>query len=91
MALEQKTTSGWNALLEILSSWAAVADGPPDDAFSDVVTLEQLNEIKWAWEKARDTVRAAQETLTSEPAQRVASTRPRVSFKRWMKGLVRFS
>jgi hypothetical protein len=91
MTLEQKTTSGWNALLEILSSWAAVADGPSDDVLPDVVTLEQLSEVKWAWEKARDAVRAAQETLTSEPAQRAASTRPRVAFKRWMKGLVCFS
>ena len=91
LKLEQKTTSGWNALLEIFSSWAAVADGPFDDALQDVVTLEQLGEVKWAWEKARDAVRAAQETRTSEPAQRMAPKRPRVAFKRWMKGLVCFS
>jgi hypothetical protein len=91
LALEQKTTSGLNTLLEILNFWAAVTDGPPGDALPDVVTLEQLSEVKWAWEKARDSVRAALATLTSEPAQQVASMHTRSSFKRWANSLVCYS
>lgn len=96
LTLEQKTTSGLiqglNDLLENLSSWAAITDGPSDDALPDAVTLEQLIEVKWAWEKARDSARAALETLTSEPAQRVTSTRirRRSALKLWMKSLVCF-
>ena len=83
-------------LLDNLSSWAAITDGPAsaDDALPDAATLEQLNEVKWAWEKARDSVRTALETvesLTSEPAQQVASIRRRPTFKLWMKSLVCFS
>jgi hypothetical protein len=83
---------GLNDLLENLSSWAAITDGPSDDALPDAVTLEQLIEVKWAWEKARDSARAALETLTSEPAQRVTSTRirRRSALKLWMKSLVCF-
>ena len=87
---------GLTTLLDNLSSWAAITDGPAgaDDALPDAATLEQLNEVKWAWEKARDSVRAALETvesLTSEPAQQVASIRRRPAFKLWMKSLVCFS
>ena len=78
---------GLNTLLEHLSSWAAITEGPSNDALSDVVTLEQLNEVKRAWEKARDSVRAALESLTSEPARRVASIRRRSGFILWMKSL----
>jgi hypothetical protein len=63
-------------------------DGPSDDALPDVVTLDQLSEVKWAWEKARDSVRAALVTLTHEPAQQVHT---RSGFNRWMKSFVRFS
>ena len=98
--LEQKTTSGLiqglTTLLDNISSWAALTDGPAgaDDVLPDAATLEQLNEVKWAWEKARDSVRAALETvesLMSEPAQQVASIRRRPAFKLWMKSLVCFS
>jgi hypothetical protein len=98
LTLEQKTASGLiqglNALLDIvdnISSWATITDGHSDYALPDVVTLEHLNEVKLAWEKARDSVRAALETLTSEPGQRVASTHRRSAFKLWMKSLVCFS
>ena len=91
LALEQKTTSGLNTFLEILDSWAAVTDGPPDDALLDVVTLDQLSEVKWAWVKARDSVRAALATLTSEPAQQVASMHTRSAFQRWANSLVCYS
>ena len=86
LTLEQKTTSGLiqglTTLLDNLSSWAAITAGPAgaDDALQDAATLEQLNQVKWAWEKARNSVRVALETvesLTSEPAQRVASTHRR--------------
>ncbi|KAH9984097.1 hypothetical protein BJV77DRAFT_1072392 [Russula vinacea] len=73
---------------KILNSWAAVTAGPPGDALPDVVTLEQLSEVKWTWEKARESVRAALATLTSEPAQLVASMHTRSAFKRWAKSLV---
>jgi hypothetical protein len=46
LALEQKTTSSLNTLFQILDSWAAVTDGPPGDALLDVVTLDQLSEVK---------------------------------------------
>ena len=91
LALEQKTTSSLNTLFEILDSWAAVTDGPPGDALLDVVTLDQLSEVKWAWVKARDSVRAALATLTSEPAQQVASMHTRSAFQRWANSLVCYS
>jgi hypothetical protein len=54
-------------LLKILSFWAAVTDGPSDDAIPDVVTLgQQLGEGKRAWEKARESARVILGTLTSE-------------------------
>jgi hypothetical protein len=88
--LEQETNSGFNALLENLSSWSGVTDGPSDDALPDVVTLEQLKELRCAWEKARDSVSAALATLTSEPAQRTASTHTGSRIRRWMKSVVGF-
>ena len=91
LTLEQKTTSGLITLLEDLSSWVAITDGPSDDVLPDVVTLEQLSEVKWALERARDTVHAVLAILKSEPAQRVASMHTRSAFKRWMKSLVCFS
>ena len=72
LGLEQKTTSGLNALLEILNSWAAVTAGLPGDTLPDVVTLEQLSEVKWAWEKARESVCAA---LASDERARSAGGR----------------
>lgn len=93
LTLEQKTISGLiqglNTLLENLSSLAAT-DGPSYDALPHVVTFEQLHEVKRAWEKARDSVRAL-ETLTSEPAQRVVSIQRRSAHKLWMRSLVCFS
>ena len=95
LTLEQKTTSGLiqglNTLLDNLSSLAAITDGPSDDALPDAVTFEQLHEVKRAWEKARDSVRTALETLTSEPAQRVVSIHRRSASKLWMRSLVCFS
>jgi hypothetical protein len=88
LTLEQESTSGLNSLLEVLSSWAAVADGPSDDALPDV-TLEQLGDLKRAWEKARDSVRAALATQTGEQVQPVTHTGS--GFKRWVKSLVGFS
>ena len=91
LILAQNSRSGSNTLLEILLSWATVTDGPPDDVLTDVVTLEQLSEVKLAWEKARDFVRVALATLTSEPAQQAASMHTRSAFKRWVKNFVCFS
>ena len=87
LTLEEKTTSRLNTLIENLSSWTAAIT----DAIPDIATLQQLGEVKCAWENARDSVRAALAILTSEPAQRVALMRPRSAFKRWMKSLVCFS
>ncbi|KAI0285442.1 hypothetical protein BGY98DRAFT_1093025 [Russula aff. rugulosa BPL654] len=58
-ALEQKTTSQLNTLLEYFSSWVAVIDGPSDDAPIDVVHPQELGELKCAWEKTRDSLRSA--------------------------------
>ena len=91
LTLEQKITSRLNTLIENLSSWtAAITNGPSEDTIPDIITLQQLGEVKLAWENARDSVRMALAILTSEPAQRVALMRPRSTFKRWMKSLVCF-
>jgi hypothetical protein len=50
-ALEEKTTSELNTLLESLSSWVAIIDGPSDDAPIDAVHPQELGELKCAWEK----------------------------------------
>lgn len=86
LILEQKTTSGLNTLLENFLSLAAVADGPSEDVIPDMYKIE------WAWKKVRDSVRAAQVTLTIEPAQRAASTSMRAGsrFMFRMKSLVCF-
>ena len=74
LTLEQKTTSGLiqglNTLLENLS-WVAITVGPSDDELPVVVTLEQLNKVKRAWEKARDSVHEALE-MTNERANSAA-------------------
>ena len=94
-ALEQKTTSELNTLLENLSSWVAVIDGPSNDAPVDVDQPLELGELKCAWEKTRDSLRSALETLTSEPVHHhrssVASTQRRFASRRWMTSLVCFS
>jgi len=95
-ALEQKVTSELNTLLESLSSWVAAAiDGPSDDAPIDVVHPQELRELKYVWEKTRDSLRSALETLTSEPVHHhrssVASTQRRYALRRWMTSLVCFS
>ena len=59
MSLEQKTISGLNDLMENLSSWVALTNGPPNDELSDVLTLKQLRKLSGAWVEARGSVRAA--------------------------------
>ena len=82
-------------LLESLSSWVAVTDGLSDDAPIDVDHPPQLDEIKRAWEKTRDRLRSALETLTSEPVHHPRSSLAfmnyRSSLRRWMKNLFHFS
>lgn len=59
-----------NTLLEYLPSWVAAIDRPSEDASIDVVHFQELGElesIKYAWEKTRDSLHSALETLTSEP------------------------
>ena len=51
-------------------------EGRSDDAIPNIVTLEQMSKVKQAWERARDSVRAALGILTSEPAPGVASIHP---------------
>ncbi len=69
-----------------------------DDASMDVVTLQQLSELKCVWEKTRDSVRDALATLMSEPAQQVhrprsllAFIRPRSTLRQLMTSFVCFS
>ena len=95
MSLEQKTTSGLNALLEELLSWVSVADGPADE-LPNLLTLEQVRELSQVWSETRNSVRSALLNLTSEPASRLfyrsslpSSTRRSV-MTRWMMNLVRF-
>ena len=82
-------------LLESLSSWVAVTDGFSGDAPIDVDHPQELGELKRAWEKTRDRLRSALETLTSEPVHHhrssLASMNYRFSLRRWMKSLVYFS
>ncbi len=83
MALEQKTSTGLNTLLEMVSSWAAVMDEPSRaDVSMDVVTLQQLSELKCAWERTRDSMHDALAALTSEPAQQVHRHRSLLAFMR---------
>ena len=82
-ALEQKTTSELSTMLEIFSSWVAVIDSPSGDAPTDVVHPQELDELKFAWEKTRDSLRSALETLTSEPVHLHRSL-CRSALRRWM-------
>ena len=95
LSLEQKTTSELNTLLEGLSSWIAAIDGPSSNAPIDVGHPEELGELKCAWEKRRDSLRLALETLTSEPVHHhrssLAFVHRRSALRRWMTGLVCFS
>ena len=91
--MEQKVTSELNTLLESLSSWVAAAiDGSSDDAPIDVVHPQELGELKCAWEKTRDSLRSALETLTSEPVHHhrssLVSMHRQFAFRRWMTNLV---
>ena len=94
-ALEQKTASGLNTLLESLSSWVATIDGPSSDAPIDVGHPRELGELKCSWEKRRDCLRSALETLTSEQAHDHRSSlgfmHCRSALRRWMTNLVCFS
>jgi len=94
-ALEQKTVSELNTLLESFSSWVAVVDGPSDDAPIDVVHPQELGESKFAWEKTRDSLRSALETLTSDPVHHhrssLAFMHCRSALRRWMTSTVSFS
>ena len=69
LALEQKTTFEFNTLLESLSSWVAVIDGPSGDAPIDEFHSQELGELRCAWEKTRDSLRSALDCLTSEPVR----------------------
>ncbi len=95
LALEQKTILGLNTLLGNLASWAVATDSLCDESPPAVVALQQLQELSHAWAIARDSVRAALASLTSEPAQRLyyrsaslAVPRSRSAMKRWMMNLV---
>jgi hypothetical protein len=100
LALEQKTVSELNTLLEGLSSWVAVIDGSSDGAPIEGVHPQELGEfgeLKCAWEKTRDTIRSALETLTSERVNHhrsplaLAFMHRRFALGRWMTSLVRYS
>jgi hypothetical protein len=72
----------------------AVVDGPSDDVPIDVVHPgpQELGELKCAWEKIRDSLRSALETLTSELVHHhrslLAFMHCRSALRRWMSGLV---
>ena len=93
-ALERRTTSELNTLLESLSSWVAVIDGPSSDAPIDVAHPQELGELKRSWEKRRYCLHSALETLTSKQVHRHRSSlgfmHCRSALRRWT-GLVRFS
>src|SRR6266851_202585 len=95
LSLEHKTILELNTLLGNLSTLGVVTDGLPDDLLPGVVTLQQLRELSHAWAKARDSVRAALASLTSEPARRLyyrsaslALPRPRSRMRLWVMSLV---
>jgi len=94
-ASEQKTTSEFNILPGSLSSWVAITDSASDDAPIDVAHPQELGELKCAWEKTRDSLRSALETLTSEPVHHhrssLAFMHCRSALRRWMTSLVCFS
>ena len=94
-ALEQKTTSQLNALIESLSSWIAAIYGPSSDTQIDVVHPKELGELKCAWEKRRDFLCLALDTLTSEPVHHRRSSLDfmhcRSALRRWVTSLVCFS
>jgi len=94
LCLQQKTTLGLKSLLESVSAHVAVTvtDGTPNHGPPSV---QQLDELSYAWAKARDSVRAALVTLMSEPSNRLyyrsASldlTRRQSAIRRWMTNLV---
>ena len=96
-ALEKKTTSGLDTLLEELSSLFKVTDShsPSNDAPLDIITLEQLREL---WERARYSVRVALATMENKPAPQLlyrsaapASTRSPSALKRFLMKFVLFS
>ena len=85
-----------NILLESLSSCVAVIDGDSGDTPIDVVVHPQeLGELKCAWEKTRDSLRSALETLTCEPVHHhrssLAIMHCRSALRRWMTSLICFS
>ncbi|KAH9992233.1 hypothetical protein BJV74DRAFT_835047 [Russula compacta] len=95
LSLERRSIFGLNTLLENLSSWVAITD---TDGLSNGVTLERLRELSYAWAKARDSVREALVTLTSEPAQRLFYRSASLAWKcrrspirRWLTSLLCFS
>jgi len=95
LSLEHKTILELNTLLGNLSTLGVVPDGLPDDLLPGVVTRQQLDELSYAWAKARDSVRAAMASLTSEPARRLyyrsaslALPPPRSRMRLWMRNLV---
>jgi len=97
LCLQRKTTLGLKNLFESASAYISVTDGIPNDVPPSVVTLQELDELSYAWAKARDSVRAALVTLTSEPANRLYYrsapldlTRRRSGIKRWMTNFVFF-
>lgn len=95
LSLEQKTILELNTLLGNLASWVVATDALRDESPPTIVTLRQLRELSHAWAIARDSVRAALVSLTSEPTQRLyyrsaslTVLRPRSAMKRWMTNLV---
>jgi len=97
LCLQRKMTLGLNILLESVSAYVAVTGGIPDDVPSNVVTLQEVDELSYGWAIARDSVRAALVTLTSEPANRLYYrsapldlTRGRSRIRRSMTNLVCF-
>jgi len=98
LSLQQKTISELDTLLENFSSRVTVTEGLPDAEPLGVVTLQQLHKLSYTWAEARDSVRAALVTLTSEPANRLYYrsaplylTRRRSGIGRWITSLVCFS
>jgi len=96
LSLEQKTILELNTLLGNIASWVVATDALRDESPPAIVTHQQLRELSHAWAIARDSMRAALVSLTSEPMQRLyyrsaplAVQRPRSAMKRWIMNLVR--
>lgn len=89
--------SDLNALIELVSSWVLIPDGPLN-ALPGGVSPRSLHDVAGVWRKTRYIMRVALATLTGDPAENLhhysysmTPTRPRSSLMRWMLNLVCFT